>query len=152
MAVSGGSLPKLLIAGIVAAAMLHYFIFWRNFFKNNIPVISMHCYCSCSRTLKIIKQLIYRVSNRLHILVDTHSTCLKVFVQAQYYLAAETVNAHAEYVVKNLKSAYRQRGQGDKQIGLFDFRVLSVGGGVLGADNDDESAGEVVGEEGVLDS
>ena len=69
---------------------------------------------------------------------------------AQYYLAAETVNAHAEYVVKNLKSAYKQRGQRDKQIGLFDFRVLSVGGGVLGADNDDESAGEVVGEEEVL--
>ena len=26
-----------------------------------------------------------------------------------------------------------------QQIGLFNFRVLSVGGGVLGADNDDES-------------
>lgn len=61
---------------------------------------------------------------------------------AHYYLAAATVNAHAEYVVRNLKSAYKQRGQGDKRIGLFDFSVLSAGGGVLGADNDDESAGE----------
>ena len=36
------------------------------------------------------------------------------------------MNAHAEFVIKNLKSAYRMRGQKDIQIGLFDFGKIDV--------------------------
>ena len=41
-------------------------------------------------------------------------------------LATATVNAHAEFVIKNLKSAYRMRGQKDIQIGLFDFGKIDI--------------------------